>query len=50
MKRTLLSIVTLGLVAGIPGCLNLDEQLITGVSSEYYSTPDGLNSALIASE
>ncbi|GAC1478673.1 MAG: RagB/SusD family nutrient uptake outer membrane protein [Gemmatimonadaceae bacterium] len=38
-----------GLAAVLSGCVNLDEKLITGVSSEYYSTPDGLNSALIAS-
>ncbi|HKW11248.1 MAG TPA: RagB/SusD family nutrient uptake outer membrane protein [Gemmatimonadaceae bacterium] len=48
MKRILLSTVTLGLVAGAIGCTNLDEKLITGVSSQYYSTPDGLNSAIIA--
>ena len=41
--------MTLGLVAGIAGCVNLDEKLITGVSSQYYATPDGLNSAVIAS-
>ena len=29
--------------------MNLDEKLITGVSSQYYSTPDGLNSAVVAS-
>ena len=29
--------------------MNLDEKLITGVSSQYYSTPDGLSSAVIAS-
>ncbi len=49
MKRILMSTVTLGLVAGAFGCVNLDEKLITGVSSEYYSTPDGLNSAVVAS-
>ena len=49
MKRILMSTVTLGLVAGAFGCVNLDEKLITGVSSSYYSTPDGLNSAVIAS-
>ena len=49
MKRTILSTVSLGLVAAFAGCVNLDEKLITGVSSEYYSTPDGLNSAVIAS-
>ena len=49
MKRILISTVTLGLVAGAAGCMNLDENLITGVSSQYYSTPDGLNSAVIAS-
>src|SRR6476620_121939 len=49
MKRILLSTVTLGLIAGAVSCANLDEKLITGVSSQYYSTPDGLNSAVIAS-
>ena len=49
MKRILLSTVTLGLLAGFGACTNLDEKLITGVSSEYYSTPDGLNSAVISS-
>jgi hypothetical protein len=29
--------------------VSLDETLITGVSSKYYETPDGLNSAVIAS-
>ncbi len=48
MKHGLLSILALGLAA-ISGCVQLDEKLITGVSSEYYSTPDGLNSAVIAS-
>lgn len=49
MKRILLSTVTLGLVAGLANCTSLDEKLITGVSSQYYSTPDGLSSAVIAS-
>ena len=48
MKRILLSTVTLGLVVAAFGCTNLDEKLITGVSSQYYSTPDGLNSAIVA--
>ncbi|MEP6833364.1 MAG: RagB/SusD family nutrient uptake outer membrane protein, partial [Gemmatimonas sp.] len=46
---TILSTVSLGLVAALAGCVDLDEKLITGVSSEYYSTPDGLNSAVVAS-
>jgi hypothetical protein len=29
--------------------VNLDEKLISGVSSQYYATPDGLNSAVVAS-
>src|SRR3954470_8040114 len=49
MKRILHSAVTLGLAAGFVACNSLDEKLITGVSSEYYSTPDGLNSAVVAS-
>jgi hypothetical protein len=49
MKRILLCTVTLGLIGGIAGCTSLDEKLITGVSSQYYATPDGLNSAVIAS-
>jgi hypothetical protein len=34
---------------GTAGCVNLDEKLVTGVSSQYYATPDGLSSAVIAS-
>ena len=50
MKRILLSTVALGLAGvGISGCVNLDEKLVTGVSSQYYATPDGLSSAVIAS-
>ena len=48
MKRLLVGIVTLG-IAAFAGCVDLDEKLITGVSSEYYSTPDGLNAAVVAS-
>lgn len=48
MKRIILRTVTLGFAA-FSGCVNLDEKLITGVSSEYYSTPDGLNAAVVAS-
>jgi starch-binding outer membrane protein, SusD/RagB family len=47
MKRIILPVVTLALLAS--SCVSLDETLITGVSSQYYATPDGLNSALIAS-
>jgi hypothetical protein len=49
MKRHLLGIASLGLLASVASCVDLDEKLITGVSSEYYSTADGLNSAVIAS-
>lgn len=49
MKRKLPSTVTLGLVAALVGCVNLDEKLLTGVSSQYYATPDGLSSAVTAS-
>ncbi len=49
MKRIILRAVTMGLVASSAACIDLDEQLITGVSSEYYSTPDGLNAAMVAS-
>jgi hypothetical protein len=48
MKRILTATVTLGLLAGFAGCISLDEKLITGVSSQYYATPEGLNSALIS--
>lgn len=47
MKRMILPMVTLALLFG--GCVSLDEKLVTGVSSQYYSTPDGLNSAVISS-
>ena len=45
MKRFLLCTLALGFA----GCVNLDEDLISGVSSQYYSTPDGLNAAVVAS-
>ena len=45
MKRFLLCTLALGVV----GCVDLDEELISGVSSQYYSTPDGLNAAVVAS-
>ena len=47
MKRILLS--TFGLAVLTASCVDLDEELISGVSSEYYATPDGLNAAVIAS-
>ena len=46
MKRHL--VFTFGLVAALGGCVDLDEELISGVSSQYYSTPDGLNAAVVA--
>lgn len=49
MIRNILRALSVGLLASTAACIDLDEKLITGVSSEYYSTPDGLNSALIAS-
>ncbi|MDB4892239.1 MAG: hypothetical protein JWL61_4094 [Gemmatimonadetes bacterium] len=50
MKRSILPAVTLAAaLAGFAGCVSIDEKLITGVSSQYYATPDGLNSALISS-
>jgi len=50
MKHTrILQAVALALVATAVSCVSIDEKLITGVSSQYYATPDGLNSALISS-
>jgi hypothetical protein len=49
MRRITLCTVLVGLTAGIAACTKLDETLITGVSSQYYSNPDGLNSAVVAS-
>ncbi len=50
MKRQFIAgCASLGLLAGVASCVDLDEKLITGVSSDYYATPDGLNSAVIAS-
>jgi hypothetical protein len=46
MKRVLLFTATMGLAAAMAGCVNLDEKLLTGVSSQYYATPEGLNSAV----
>jgi len=48
MRNILRWIVMSGLVAAAIACQNLDEKLITGVSSQYYSTTDGLNSAIVA--
>ena len=45
----ILQAVALALVASAVSCVSIDEKLVTGVSSQYYSTPDGLNSALVAS-
>src|SRR4051812_32111350 len=45
----ILQAVALALVATAVSCVSIDEQLVTGVSSQYYATPDGLNSALISS-
>lgn len=49
MKRILLSTIALGIGVGASGCMNLDEKLVSGVSSEYYATAEGLNSAVTAS-
>ncbi|HEX6051668.1 MAG TPA: RagB/SusD family nutrient uptake outer membrane protein [Gemmatimonadaceae bacterium] len=46
MKRILVS--TVGIALGLTSCVDLDEKLISGVSSQYYSTPDGLNAAVVA--
>jgi starch-binding outer membrane protein, SusD/RagB family len=48
MKRIFSATAALGLLAGLSSCIDLDEKLITGVSSQYYATPEGLNSALIS--
>src|SRR5260221_7091830 len=47
MKRLLLPAVALALLGAAPACVSLDEKLVTGVSSQYSSPPDGLNSAII---
>ena len=49
MKHIRFPAVTLALLAGAMSCVSIDEKLISGVSSQYYSTPDGLNSALVSS-
>lgn len=49
MKRSILPTVTLAVLTGLAGCVDLQEKLVTGVSSQYYSTPDGLNSAVVSS-
>ena len=48
MKRILFPSVTLAVLSSLAACVNRDEKLVTGVSSQYYSTPDGLNSAVIS--
>jgi starch-binding outer membrane protein, SusD/RagB family len=49
MKRNRLPVAAMALATVIAGCVSIDENLVTGVSSAYYATPDGLNSALISS-
>jgi starch-binding outer membrane protein, SusD/RagB family len=49
MKHIRFPAVALALLVGALSCVSIDEKLITGVSSQYYATPDGLNSALISS-
>ncbi|MFL5620333.1 MAG: RagB/SusD family nutrient uptake outer membrane protein [Gemmatimonadaceae bacterium] len=49
MKRNRLPVAAMALATVIAGCVSIDENLVTGVSSQYYATPDGLNSALISS-
>jgi hypothetical protein len=49
MKQKLLSAVMIGLGLSAVSCVSLDEKLITGISSQYYSTPDGLSAAVTAS-
>jgi hypothetical protein len=44
----ILQAVALALVATAVSCVSIDEKLVTGVSSQYYSTPDGLNSAVVS--
>jgi hypothetical protein len=48
MKRFRLYAVMVTLAAIAISCVKLDEHLVTGVSSQYYATPDGLNSALVS--
>ncbi len=45
----ILQAVAMALVASAVSCVDIDEHLVTGVSSQYYATPDGLNSALVSS-
>jgi len=49
MRRIFLPAVSLALAAVAVACVSLDEKLVTGVSSQYYATPDGLNSAVVSS-
>ncbi|MEO8336545.1 MAG: RagB/SusD family nutrient uptake outer membrane protein [bacterium] len=49
MRRILVPAISMALAATAIACVNLDEKLVTGVSSQYYATPDGLNSAVISS-
>ncbi|MES2179866.1 MAG: RagB/SusD family nutrient uptake outer membrane protein [Gemmatimonadota bacterium] len=48
MKKPILLSAVAALLLGA-ACQSLDENLVTGVSGDYYATPDGLNSALTAS-
>src|SRR5437879_6310103 len=44
---TMLAVAMIGLTAG--SCVDLTENPITGITSKYYSTPEGFNAAVSAS-
>ncbi|HEY5218279.1 MAG TPA: RagB/SusD family nutrient uptake outer membrane protein [Gemmatimonadaceae bacterium] len=45
MKRLLTFGAALALVIGTMSCVDLTEKLVSGISSQYYATPDGLTAA-----
>jgi len=41
MRATIVTLVGVAALAGIPACADLDEEVVTGVTATYYDTPEG---------
>jgi starch-binding outer membrane protein, SusD/RagB family len=48
MKKHLPKVLGLALLLGASGCMDLDEQIVSGVTAGFYESPDGLESAVNA--
>src|SRR5919109_1106779 len=46
--RTLTALLGTVVLLGLPACADLDEDIITGVTDEFYATPEGFEAAVSA--